>query len=86
MCGSTGVDDLGVDGANILDVDLQPPTNAGQEVGEEDIGAAGELVEQLAGFNCNLTINLPLFYFLIIIFISFFTLFCVGVTAFDFSG
>src|SRR5690606_37275542 len=47
---AAGVDDRRVDGADVLDVDAELLAMAGQEAGQEDVGAPGEFVEHFAAF------------------------------------
>ena len=47
---ATHVDDLGVDGPDVLDVDAQLAAGLGPEVGEEHVGRFAELEQQLPTF------------------------------------
>jgi hypothetical protein len=47
MPGAPGIDDVGVDGPDGLDVDLQSAEGVGQEAGQEYVGCLDDLVEQV---------------------------------------
>ena len=50
LTAAVGVDDVGVDAADVVDVDLQLPPCRRQVAGEEHVGLGRELVDDLAAF------------------------------------
>src|SRR5205823_320893 len=50
VAAAAGVDDVRVDGADVLEVDLQLPPGGREIARQEDVGVSGQLVQQLLAF------------------------------------